>query len=480
MRKISLGIGGSLLLLIPISVIGQRQADYESAIRDATPRYGGDVPTNGLPAATSIRTAASANAQAAITWDARVEIASGGGYRGAWRQNESEYDYVDDSTVALDAEGNAVVAWVDQQRKDVFFQVYARDAKARFKTPANVSRTPKVFSWLPRLVLSPLHPKDIYVLWQEIVFSGGSHGGEIFFAQSRDGGATFREPLNLSNSINGDGKGRTSKESWHNGSLDLAIAPKGTLYAAWTEYDGPLWFSRSHDRGETFSKPMRVAGGGKAKPARAPALAVGSNSSVYLAWTVGEENGADIRVAKSEDEGQTFAEPTIAEKTEGYSDAPKIAVDSNGIVHVVHAESSGGPLDRCHVRYAQSRDGGRTFEPGREISRPNPQTIESASFPALTLDEQDNIYVLWEMYPNQGQHPRGLAISYSGDGGEKFRTPAIVPGSIDPAGGWNGSNQGLLMRKLAANGLGGLAVVNSSLKQGEKSRVWLIRGQLRE
>jgi hypothetical protein len=34
----------------------------------------------------------------------------------------------------------------------------------------------------------------VYVLWQEIVFSGGSHGGEIFFARSRDGGQTWSAP----------------------------------------------------------------------------------------------------------------------------------------------------------------------------------------------------------------------------------------------------------------------------------------------
>jgi hypothetical protein len=54
----------------------------------------------------------------------------------------------------------------------------------------------------------------------------------------------------------------------------------------------------------------------------------------------------------------------------------------------------------------------------------------------------------------------------------------MVPGSSDPAGGLNGSFQGF-MHKLAVNGSGAVAVVNSSLKSEEKSRAWLIRGQLR-
>jgi hypothetical protein len=423
---------------------------------------------------------ACASVQAAdpVMWAESIEIASGGGQRGPWQQNDSDYDFVDDPTVALSADGVTAVAWVDQRQKDIFFQIYGRDGKPQFKQPVNVSRSPKVFSWLPRLVVSPANSHDVFVLWQEIVFSGGSHGGEIFFARSGDGGATFNSPLNLSNSINGDGKGRISKDIWYNGSLDLAMGAEDTLYAAWTEYDGPLWFSRSIDRGETFSKPVCITGKGDAKPARAPALAAGSDNAVYLAWTVGEENGADIRFARSTDDGRTFGQPVIVAQTKQYSDAPKIAVDKRGILHVVYSESLGGPFDRYHVRHARLRDGGRTFEPAREISKPNPRGIESAAFPALSLDANGNIYVLWELYPNWRKQPRGLGIVLSRDRGDTFTEPAIVPDSIDPAGGSNGSSQGLLMRKLAVNGAGQLAVVNSSLKYGEKSRVWMLRGEL--
>jgi hypothetical protein len=418
------------------------------------------------------------NARDMIAWDAAIEVATGGGHRGPWQQNESKYDYVDDVTVALDVQGAAAVAWVDQRQKDVLFQIYDRDGKPRSKPPVNVSRSPAIFSWLPRIVLS--RSNHMFALWQEIVFSGGSHGGEIFFARSHDGGASFREPLNLSNSVNGDGKGRTDKNSWHNGSLDLAIGADGTLYAAWTEYDGPLWVSRSNDGGESFSKPMHLTGGGDDKPARAPALAIGSDKIIYLAWTVGEDDHADIRLARSTDGARTFSEPVLVEKTKGYSDAPKVAVDQKGTAHIVYAESSGGP-DDCHrIRYARSRDGGQTFENGREISRPNPQRIECASFPALSLDAQDNIYVLWELYPEVHEQPRGLAIACSRDSGQTFTAPAVVPDSSDPAGGWNGSNQGRLMRKLAVNSAGQIAVVNSSFKQGDKSRVWLMRGKLKK
>ncbi len=141
----------------------------------------------------------------------------------------------------------------------------------------------------------------------------------------------------------------------------------------------------------------------------------------------------------------------------------------------MYAESSGGPFEPSHIRYTRSSDGARTFEAAREISAPG------AGFPALSVDAKGNLYVLWELFrdPRHYPHtPRGLALAVSRDAGRSFTPPAVVPGSIDPAGGFNGSNQGLLMRKLAVNGRGAVAIVNSSLKANERSRVWLIRGTL--
>jgi hypothetical protein len=405
-----------------------------------------------------------------IRWEPLREIATGGGERGPWRQNDSRFDHVDDPSVAFDASGAAVVAWVDHRPKDVLVQIYERDGTPRLAQPVNVSNTPAVFSWLPRLVVSPVHPGDVFILWQEIIFSGGSHGGDILFARSLDGGATFEAARNLSSSIGGDGKGRLSEKSWLNGSLDLAIAADGALYAAWTEYDGQLWFTRSTDRGASFAPPLQIAGD-PARPARGPTIASHA-SAVHLAWTTGEDASADIRFATSRDGGATFEPAVLVATTAGYSDAPKLVADRNGTLHLVHAESAGGPLDRYHVRYARSRDG-RRFEPARALSRGD----DGAGFPSLAIDDRGAVHVVWEVYPDHREPPRGLAIAISRDGGETFSAPAVVPGSADPIGGGNGSFQGRLMRKLAVRG-DTLAIVNSSLALGRSSRVWLMRGQL--
>jgi hypothetical protein len=389
--------------------------------------------------------------------------------------NQSDYDYVDDPTVAINEQGSIAVAWADQSRKDIFIQIYEEDGKKRFQAPVNVSRTPQTFSWLPRIYYASRGAGNVYLLWQEIVFSGGSHGGEIFFARSIDGGKSFSEPLNLSNSMAGDGKGRLTRERWDNGSLDLVVDPEGNLYAAWTDYEGRLWNSCSSDQ-VSFSRPLLIAGGNGAKPARGPSLAVDPSGVVLIAWSVGDDPAADIHLASSLDRGRSFSTPKVALKSEGHSDAPKIAVDSKGTLHLVYAESPAGPFEPYHIRYSRLHHGEQEFESPREISGPDAQRFDSASFPALSVGGE-NVYVIWETFPSRGGRPQGLGFAHSRDGGLNFAPTQLVLGSLDAVSGFNGSQQGLLMKKLASNSRGALAVVNSTFKTSQSSRIWLFRGE---
>jgi hypothetical protein len=416
---------------------------------------------------------------AEIVWRTPLEVVRGAGERGAWRQNESRYDFVDDPTVAWSPRGELAVAWVDQRRKDVLLQRYSADGHALLASPVDVSRQPGTFSWLPRLAWAPDDPSRLHVIWQEIVFSGGSHGGEIFSAVSRDGGRSFAPPVNLSRSREGDGKGRLDRDTWHNGSLDLVVAPGGQVVAAWTEYDGRLWIARSGDAGRSFTRPLQVAGDPPAPPARAPALAVGPDRAVVLAWATGEEPAGDIHLALSSDGGRSFGAPRPAAVTAGHSDAPKLAFDARGALHLVHAESRGGPFKPSSIRHLRSTDGGRSFGPANEISDPLPAGYAGAGFPALGVDARGRVLVMWELFRGSAMRsPYGLGMAVSDDG-MRFGDPVVIPGSADPGGGINGSTQGLLMSKMSVRGDGDIAVVNSAVKIGSHSRVWLLRGALR-
>ena len=408
-----------------------------------------------------------------LEWTSPVELARGAGVRGPWQQNESRYDFVDDPALALRDDGSMVAAWVDQRRKAVRVQRLRPDGGAD-GPPLEVAGEAEAFSWIPRLAIVPGAPDTVLLLWQEIIFSGGSHGGDMLLARSTDGGRTFSNASNLSSSVGGDGKGRITPEVWHNGSYDLLALPGGRVFVAWTEYDGPLWVARSTDAGRTFGRPRRVDTGSP-RPARAPSLAF-AGGALLLAWTEGDQPAADIRIARSAD-GERFEASTVM-PTPGYSDAPRMALDGRGIVHLAWGEASGGPFSAQRVLYTRSRDAGRHFDAPRAVGGALPAGAVSAGFPSLAVDGRGTVVLLAELQDDVRQRPRGIGIMTSHDGGENFGPMALVPHSRDPGGGFNGSSQGLLLPKLALNARGDLVVANSALREGSHSRVWLVRGRL--
>ncbi len=473
---------------------------------DGSPRGAGGsgAPSAGGSAAGAGRGAAlppdGRTVPADVTWTDVVEVDAGGGHVGPWRMNRSDWRYVDDPTVALDDAGRPAVAWVDQGRKDVLFRRYGPEGEPAREAPVDVSRSPDVFSWLPRVALAPDDPDRIYVLWQEIVFSGGTHGGEAFFARSTNGGRSFGQPTNLSNTEAGVGKGRMGPRRWHNGSLDLAAGPDGRVVAAWTAYEGGLWVSRSTDGGQTFADPVRVtaagenadagtaesaagdaaasggSGDGSHEPARAPSLAMAPDGTVHVAWAVGDDPEADLRHAVSEDGGRSFGDPRRLFPGGGHADAPKLAVDGEGTLHLAWAESPAGRVGAHRVLYARA-PAGDGFGAAREVSGEHGERFGSVRFPSLALDGEGDPHLVWEIHPGRGDRSRGLGFTASSDGGDAFAEPTVVPGTDDPGYRVNGSLQGLLMRKLAVNRAGEVAVVNSSFEPGEASRVRLILGR---
>lgn len=402
-----------------------------------------------------------------------VEVATGEGFIGEWQMNESDFRYVDDPSVAMDRNEVATVVWVDNSQKDIFLQRYDSEGREQLGEAVNVSRSSDIFSWLPRVVVEP-EGDEVYVLWEEIVFSGGSHGGEIFFARSEDGGETFEEPVNLSNTINGAGKGRLTRDRWDNGSLDLIRGPQGELFVAWTEFEGGLRFTRSTDGGQTFSDSYRVAGSDE-RPARAPSLGTSPEGVIYLVWTVGEDEAADIHFTSSENSGESFGPARVATESNGHSDAPKVAVDDGGRVHLVFGESPQGPEVRYQIYYASMDVGEEVFDSPRPISTVEENgSRQAANFASIAIDEDDNLMVVWEHYSDFQGPPRGLASSRSFDGGETFLEPEVLSGTVPDSPAFNGGLQGKLMERVAT-GPGGAVVVHSIFRPGEGSEILMIR-----
>lgn len=422
-----------------------------------------------------LRTAASGN-PSLVDWNEPVEVAAGAAYRGPWRMNDSNWHFVDDPAVALADDGTVGVAWTDHTTQNLYFQQFTADGTPRFDSPVNISRSPEVFSWLPRMVFPNGDADRVYVLWQEIVFSGGTHGGEAFFARSTNGGRTFGTPVNLSSSVAGDGKGRLTPRRWDNGSLDLAVTSDGTIYAAWTEYGGRLWVCRSTDGGAEFSAPVHVAGN-DSLPARGPSLAVDPEGTVHLVWATGGSASADLRYARSSDHGRSFSSPTTIAESDGHADAPSLAVDRNDMLHLTYAERSSSSDRGYHLRYTRRPPVADSFRASTRVISKSSPSVDSRHYPTLQVGPSGSLLVLWERFPSWRRRPQGLGMVVSRNGGQSFSAPFVVPHSAS-AEGFNGSQQGLLAEKISVNGHGDIAVVNSTFDRGEKSAIWLYQGRL--
>ena len=425
------------------------------------------------PSAPASRASPSAEAEAPVRWSGPRLLRKGPAHKGPWRMNESRFRYVDDPAVAPAGESAAAVAWVDNERKNVFFQRYGPEGAALLERPTNVSRSPEIFSWLPRVRIAGKDGQRVYALWQEIVFSGGTHGGEAFFARSTDGGRSFSEPRNLSRTPAGDGKGRLTDELWHNGSLDLAVAADA-VYAVWSSYEGRLWFRRSTDGGRSFEAKKRLSRPA-GEPARGPSMAVGPSGTLHVAWAVGDSESAALRYARSTDRGRSFAAPERVPEARraGHADAPALCATRSGGLHLAYAFSPAGMLESYHVRHAYRPAEAKHFRDDARVSE-----SARARFPRLGVTREGAVLIVWERYPDPAPRPRGLGYAVRRGDGERFSAPAVIAGTADPDLGRNGSLQGLFMQKLAVRADGGVLLANSRFRPGAASRIRLYRARL--
>ncbi len=286
------------------------------------------------------------------------------------------------------------VAWSGSDRhqdccayfKTIYF-AKSTDFGETFTEPVTATSNPPTWGIgsVPELAVDG---NNVYVAW--LGGRPGLMGSEMYFAPSTDGGKTFHKTINLSNNTEFQGMTRFPQ---------LAVSSNGYVYAAWAqgrrEDDFPLldiFFARSLDGGETFSKPLNLS-----RSPRAPNLApnmVTAGPNVYITWN----GGATILLSRSTDGGETFGEPQIISRA-GFG--PQISVIEKGKLlqegiteDIIYLVWYGGTDRNIAVLFSVSLDGGITFS--------NPQSISDSgrdsAFPRLAA-VGNIVYVTWRENP---------------------------------------------------------------------------------
>lgn len=137
-------------------------------------------------------------------------------------------------------------------------------------------------------------------------------------------------------------------------SATAAFDARGRLWLV-TVKDGHVWLSRSDDRGRSFGVPVPVNAEAEhiaADGENRPKIIVTDNDRVYLSWVRSLEQAfsGDVRFAASRDGGRTFSAPiTVNDNRDVISHRfETLGVDARGRIHLVW-------LDKREQRVAEAR-----------------------------------------------------------------------------------------------------------------------------
>ena len=199
----------------------------------------------------------------------------------------------------------------------------------------------------------------------KIVAAAFGSGSTIFFSSSHDKGATFSEPLKVAE-LNGLMLGN------HRGPR-VAITRDAIVISAVSNIDGDVHSWRSLDSGKTWIAGANINDEPKAAREGLHAMVAGPDGLLYAVWldlrhlTPGKPH-TELYGASSRDNGVTWlkniAVYTSPEGSICQCCHPSLAFHAKGELEVMWRNAFGGNRD---LYMASSRDGGRTFSAAEKL-----------------------------------------------------------------------------------------------------------------
>lgn len=274
--------------------------------------------------------------------------------------------------MALDTNGNIDLVWSEFGSSGAVMFGRSTDGGVTFSNPVELGK-----SAYQAEVQTAVGPQgDINVLWSEQTSDTGD-ACALRFNRSTDSGASFSPAM----ALNGAGEECDAK---------LLVDSSDTISVL--AFDGSGKYYRSTDGGETFSSapdilsPMTVWQGQLSANAQANIGAVISSSARH-----------DILFSRSRDRGTTFSQPilisrshpTLASGGASGGGDPSIIVDSRGNVNILWQDDVVTP-GASDVFFSRSNNGGASFSAPHNVSG-SPGT----SNPQMAADSTGNIGIVW-------------------------------------------------------------------------------------
>jgi hypothetical protein len=263
-------------------------------------------------------------------------------------------------------------------------------------------------------------------------FEGCDHGNGIGFARSTTGGDSYTPPVALPGS-------RGGWDPW------LAVAPDGTLYAAFMNTIGPRTYpiiDVSHDYGGTFAVERSL------RPPQsrrnwgdADYIAVGSNGTLYVAWDYGPSNAEvksrcsptgscwatngdlNVVVQSSTDDAETLTPMSVTNPgyPDGGADEGDVTVAPDGAIDVLYQgyeviNPRTLKLADGHEYFTTSTDGGGAWSAPVEVGASAGQiTIDEWwNDGSVATDSDGDLYATWDTQGTVGSQKTDIGwMSFS-------------------------------------------------------------------
>jgi len=249
--------------------------------------------------------------------------------------------------VAVDSGEGVNIVWGDLPvgQKQVVF-VRSTDLGESFSAPFNVSRS-SGDAFEPEIAVDP--SDGINVAWEDTTPGVSA----IMFARSTDSGETFSDPLRVST-----GEGRATE-------AHIFTNSAGQIFVTWvdeSEGDRQAYFARSTDGGATFSDPINVSqkpGAEISKP-----VITTSGDTVYVAFQNDRRGDKQVFLARSNNAGESFSNPMKVSRSNndvqgGRAHSPAMVIDGKGVLHFIWIDSSIIGRDEGIVIYSNTSNGQR-------------------------------------------------------------------------------------------------------------------------
>ncbi|UCE74295.1 MAG: exo-alpha-sialidase [Methanomassiliicoccales archaeon] len=320
-------------------------------------------------------------------------------------------------SIAVDGVGNIYIARIDHRdglAGDIYF-ANSTDGGNTFSANKKVNDESISDPVGDALQYNPSLAVDdagfIYLVWVD----ERNRNPDIYFAKSTDGGNTF----STNKKVNDD-PGRIVGQY----APSIAIDGAGKIYIVWMDerkidnpykIDNPdIYFARSTDGGNTFSTNKKINDDFGTSEQIYPCIVTTGINKIYIVWTDLRNGDRDIYFTKSLDSGYNFLSNRKVndDVVNATQDKPSIAVESPSIIYITWMDNRNGNYD---IYFAKSTDGGNTFSVNKKVN--DDVGNEGQYEPSMIVDNSGIIYIAWTDNRNGNYN---IFFAKSTNGGNTF------------------------------------------------------------